>query len=408
MRYAFWGLAVAYMVFGNLGATPAQAQKRVALVVGNSAYQDTSKLTNPTNDASDMAALLKAHGFQVLEGFDLGKSAMESELRDFARALTSNEVGLFFYAGHGLQVFGTNYLVPVDARLEDASGLDFELVRLDLVQRTMEREAGTNVIFLDACRDNPLARNLARALGTRSAEIGRGLAPTQGGAGTLISFSTQPGNVALDGTGRNSPFAAALVKRLIAPKDDLSAILIDVRNDVMRATSDKQVPWEHSALRGRFYFGAASATEASAPPVQPQLASPADARAARDYELAAKVGTKEAWDAFLAAHPTGFHAELARVQRAKLSSTVLARPDSGGPVKPTAPSKATKDASVGESERQRQCCLKIQRFTGTGAELPCWQLRRDSILYCMGCVPKTGLLLIWLDRSGRTVAAEAV
>jgi uncharacterized caspase-like protein len=117
---------------------------------------------------------------------------------------------LFFYAGHGLQVSGANYLVPVDARLEDASGLDFELVRLDLVQRTMEREVATNIIFLDACRDKPLARNLARALGTRSVEIGRGLAPTQGGAGTLISFSTQPGNVALDGTGRNSPFAAAL------------------------------------------------------------------------------------------------------------------------------------------------------------------------------------------------------
>ena len=289
------------------------------MVIGNSAYEHTSKLPNPRNDASDLAAVFKRHGFQVLEGFDLSKPAMEAKLREFARALGANQVGVFFYAGHGLQVSGTNYLVPVDAKLEDASGLDFELVRLDLVQRTMEREASTNIIFLDACRDNPLARNLARAMGMSSLEIGRGLAQTQGGVGTLISFSTQPGNVALDGVGRNSPFADALVTHLTAAKYDLSAILIDVRNDVMRATMDRQVPWEHSALRGRFYFSAASTTDTLVPPVQPQLVSPAETRTARDYELAAKVGTKEAWDAFLLAHPSGFHAELARVNRAKVA-----------------------------------------------------------------------------------------
>ena len=308
--------AFVLLIIAMLLPSTAHSQKRVALVIGNSAYQHTGKLANPRNDASDMVDVLKAHGFQVIEGHDLSKAAMEAKLREFARALTANEVGLFFYAGHGLQVSGTNYLVPVDARLEDASGLDFELIQLDLVQRTMEREVGTNIIFLDACRDNPLARNLARALGTRSVEIGRGLAPTQGGAGTLISFSTQPGNVALDGTGRNSPFAGALVKRLVGTKDDISAILIDVRNDVMKATQDRQVPWEHSALRGRFYFNLVSPDT----PPAPQLVDPAVVRAARDYELAANVGTKEAWDAFLAAHPTGFYAELVRVQRAKLAA----------------------------------------------------------------------------------------
>ncbi|MFM9848910.1 MAG: caspase domain-containing protein [Hyphomicrobiaceae bacterium] len=307
-------LAWIVVLFALLGGPQtAHAQKRVALVIGNSAYENTAKLANPANDASDVADVLKAHAFQVLEGYDLSKAAIDAKLREFARALSANEVGLFFYAGHGLQVSGTNYLVPVDARLEDASGLDFELVRLDLVQRTMEREAGTNIIFLDACRDNPLARNLARAFGTRSVEIGRGLAPTQSGAGTLISFSTQPGNVALDGKGRNSPFAGALVKRLVAAKDDISAILIDVRNDVMKATQDRQVPWEHSALRGRFYIGISSLGEQPAP----QLVDPGAERAARDFELTAKVGTREAWDAFLIAYPTGFYAELAKVQRAK-------------------------------------------------------------------------------------------
>jgi len=170
------------------------AQKRVALVVGNSAYQSTPALTNPRHDATDMSAALKKLGFQVVEGFDLDKSSFDRKVRDFADTMAGAKVGVFFYAGHGLQVAGHNYLVPVDAKLSTAAALDWEMVRLDLVQRTMERETETNVIFLDACRDNPLARNLARAMGTRSAEIGRGLAATEAGVGTLISFSpSRPG-----------------------------------------------------------------------------------------------------------------------------------------------------------------------------------------------------------------------
>ena len=244
-----------------LPPTAADAGKRVALVIGNSAYQYAGELANPRNDASDMAAGLRRHGFQVIEGLDLNKPALERKIRDFAAALDGAEVGLFFYAGHGLQVSGQNYIVPIDAQLKTPSALDFEMVRLDLVQRTMEREAPTNILFIDACRDNPLARNLARAMGTRSADIGRGLAPAESGVGTLISFSTQPGNVALDGAGRNSPFAGALVKYMSSSNDDVSAILIAVRNDVMRETQRRQVPWEHSALTGRFYF-----TPAAAPP----------------------------------------------------------------------------------------------------------------------------------------------
>jgi hypothetical protein len=192
--------------------------------------------------------------FAVTEGRDLDKAAMDRAVRDFAQALSGAQVGLFFYAGHGLQVSGQNYLVPTDAQLATASAIDFELVRLDLVQRTMERETSANILIMDACRDNPLARNLARALGTRSSQIGRGFAPAESGEGTLIGYSTQPGNVALDGTGRNSPYAAALLKHIPKPGDDLSTILINVRNDVMRATAKRQVPWEHSAMTAKFYF----------------------------------------------------------------------------------------------------------------------------------------------------------
>ncbi len=228
--------------------------KRVALVIGNSSYQHTTALANPANDAQDMAAALEALGFQVIKGENLDKPGLDRTVSAFAAALKGAKLALFFYAGHGLQVAGQNYLVPVDAKLESPSALDFEAVRLDLIQRTMERETETNVLFLDACRDNPLSRNLARSMGTRSSDIGRGLAAQESGSGTLISFSTQPGNVALDGTGRNSPFAAALAKHIPTPGEDLTAILIKVRNEVMQATADRQVPWEHSALRARLYF----------------------------------------------------------------------------------------------------------------------------------------------------------
>jgi uncharacterized caspase-like protein len=262
-----WAFAMA-VAWNLLVISQASGQKRVALVIGNSGYQYTSQLENPKNDATDMAAALKQVGFQVIDGFDLDKTVFERKVRDFSVALRGAEVGVFFYAGHGLQVAGANYLVPIDAKAETADALDWEMVRLDLVHRTMERATKTNIIFLDACRNNPLARNLARAMGTRSAEIGRGLAPVESGVGTLISFSTQPGNVALDGAGRNSPFAGALVKRITTSGDDLSALLIDVRNDVRKATQNAQVPWEHSALTGRFYFqsiGAnGTATEQSA------------------------------------------------------------------------------------------------------------------------------------------------
>lgn len=241
----------------------ARADKRIALVVGNSAYTHAGTLANPKNDATDISAELKKLDFQVVEGFNLDKAAFDRKVMEFAVALNGAQVGLFFFAGHGLQVAGQNYLMPVDARLTTAAALDFEMVRLDLIQRAMERETLTNILFLDACRDNPLARNLALVMGTRSTDVVRGLAPVEGGIGTLISFSTQPGNVALDGAGRNSPFAAALVKHIATPSDDLSAILIAVRNEVMKSTQRKQVPWEHSALMARFYFGPPPATPAS-------------------------------------------------------------------------------------------------------------------------------------------------
>ncbi len=242
-------------------AAPALAEKRLALIVGNSAYTSASRLANPANDATDMAAALKNIGFEVLLGADLDKRAFDAKVRDFARALPSADVALFYYAGHGLQVGGRNYLMPIDAQLQGERDLDFEGVALDFVlkQMELEREGKTNIVLLDACRDNPLARNLARNMGTRSASVGQGLAQVQTGVGTFIAYSTQPGNVALDGQGRNSPFTAALTKALTTPDRTITSVMIDVRRDVLAATGGRQVPWDHSALTGDFYFQQASA-----------------------------------------------------------------------------------------------------------------------------------------------------
>jgi uncharacterized caspase-like protein len=258
--------------------------------------------------------VLKKHGFQVLEGYDLDKPGMERKIRDFATALASTpDVALFFYAGHGLQISGQNYLVPIDAQLGAAAAVDFELIRLDLVHRTMEREARTNIIFIDACRNNPLGRDLARKMGTRSAEVGSGLAPVEAGAGTLISFSTQPGNVALDGSGRNSPFAAALIKHAASSKDDLGAILIEVRNDVMKVTKNKQVPWEHSALRGRFYFNVVVNT------------APLTSEAERAWDRTKDLASVPALEAFIKRYGDTYYGDLAKVRRAELQEAAAAK-----------------------------------------------------------------------------------
>jgi Caspase domain/PAN domain len=320
----------------------AHAQKRVALVIGNASYQHAGELTNPKNDANDMAAALRSAGFQVIEGYNLNKAALDRKIRDFAMALRGAQAGLFFYAGHGLQVSGQNYIVPVDAELTTEAALDFEMVRLDLVHRTMEREAPTNILFLDACRNNPLARNLARALGTRSAAIGRGLAAVESGAGTLISFSTQPGNVALDGAGRNSPFAGALVKHLSSSQDDLGSILIEVRNDVMEKTERKQVPWEHTAMTRRFYFKTAVDVAMPSTPL-PQLNL---SEAERTWLFVKDTQSVAVLESFIGRYPNTIFSDLARERLDKLKPTLTAPPYAPNPTTNSAAAPATQSTKT--------------------------------------------------------------
>ena len=253
MARVLWSAAMVIFI-----VSPASwaADSRVALVIGNSNYANANKLANPANDAANMADHLKKLGFNVFLGLDLNKAGFDTKIRDFAAALEESGTAILFYAGHGLQVGGQNYLVPVDAKLARERDLEFEAVKLDFILKQMElgREDKTNIVFLDACRDNPLSRSLARNMGTRSTAVGQGLAQVDAGVGTFVAYSTQPGNVALDGSGRNSPFTAALAKRMLEPGRNLTSVMIDVRKDVIASTSGKQVPWDHSALTGEFYF----------------------------------------------------------------------------------------------------------------------------------------------------------
>jgi hypothetical protein len=262
------------VVVGFSWAADAQTEKRVALVIGNGKYTHAAALPNPANDARAVAQALGQIGFDVVQGTDLDRNGMEQRLREFLNRANSAQVALIFYAGHGLQVDGRNYLVPVDARLETQSDLNFGAIDLDRVLSSLDDPARANVIILDACRDNPLARNFAAK--TRSAAVGAGLAAyTSLGTGTLISFSTAPGKVASDGTGINSPFTEHLVRHLRTPGLEVRQMLTRVRADVAAATGEKQVPWDNSSLRGDVYLAGRAAAAAPIAPVMPSPAQPA-------------------------------------------------------------------------------------------------------------------------------------
>lgn len=256
-----WALAAISAV-----AAPS-VERRVALVIGNGAYVNAPALANPRSDADLMATTLSGLGFEVIKGIDLDKTSLDQKIREFAHALTTADTAVFYYAGHGLQVSGENYLIPIDAKLDAERDLPFEAVRADIVLRQMEleRESKTNIVFLDACRNNPLRRNLARSMGTRSVSLGPGLVPVQSGVGTFVAFSTQPGNEALDGSGKNSPFTEALARHIKAAGRTLSGVMIEVRKDVLASTDGKQIPWDHSALTGEFYFVPQADVVAAAP-----------------------------------------------------------------------------------------------------------------------------------------------
>ncbi len=285
---------------------------RIALVIGNSAYQSVGFLDNPKNDAAAMVAALEGLAFdEVISAIDLSQRELLAKLEEFYGKLGGNGTALLFYAGHGVQVRGHNYLLPCDAKVARAADLRSTAIALNDVVRAMSRRAGTRLLFLDACRNDPIsdeAGGLARgarsaAIGRDMADVGQGLAKITATAGTFVAYATEPGNVALDGTGANSPFTTALLSHIAEPGLAVDDIMMQVRVDVLDATQGKQLPWSKSALTRRFQF----------------KEGPAPSGAGRDFE-------QEYWDrvkdtdnpdfleSFLRQFPNGRYAETARAR----------------------------------------------------------------------------------------------
>lgn len=238
-------------------------ERRVALVIGNADYKSVPALANPRNDAEDLSEALTLAGFEVIQGLDLNRADMAATIREFVNQLDGATTGLFFYAGHGLQVDGRNYMIPTDMVLRSEADLQLQAIDMNLVLSQMERDPRVNIIMLDACRDNPFAQAMTRSLA-------RGLAPMETrSVGSLVVYSTQPGAVADDGTGRNSPFTSAFLKHANQPGLEIQQLLRRVRGEVISLTDSRQVPWDHSSLTGDvFLIPGASGANSDAEAIQ--------------------------------------------------------------------------------------------------------------------------------------------
>ncbi|TFV43292.1 caspase family protein [Bradyrhizobium niftali] len=294
-----------------VGSGSAHAERRVALVIGNSAYKSVPRLSNPANDATLIGGMFKRAGFDMVDiRLDLNAGEMRRALRDFGGKAREAEVAVVYYAGHGIELDGTNYLIPTDATLETDSDVLDETLPLDRALFAVEPAKQLRLVILDACRDNPFAKTMKRTIAARA--IGRGLAkiePTS--PNTMIAFAAKAGSTASDGDSKNSPFAAALVERLPTPGLDLRKAFGFVRDDVLKNTGYKQEPYVYGSLGGDDVPLIAAKPVVTAP--QGPTANPQDG-IRRDYELALQTGNRDGWEAFLQAYPEGFYAGLARAQ----------------------------------------------------------------------------------------------
>ncbi|WP_129268006.1 SUMF1/EgtB/PvdO family nonheme iron enzyme [Bradyrhizobium betae] len=316
---------------------PAFADRRIALVIGNSAYERVPQLPNPINDATAMAEMFRKAGFEAVTlKLDLKAAEMRRALRDFVDAVRDADLAIIYYAGHGLEIDGSNYLVPVDAVLErDIDAYD-EAIPLDRLLAVVEPAKRLRMVILDACRDNPFAKRLKRPVASRSLQ--RGLVMVEPNSpNTLVAFAAKAGSTADDGDSRNSPFTTALVKHLPVPGLDVRKAFGFVRDDVLKVTNYKQEPFIYGSLGGD---DVALVPVPPAPKVDPALA------ARDDYQLTSQINVVAAWDSFLAKYPAGFYSDLARAQRDKL---IAARDAEQSRV--AAEKKAIDDAKAAEDAR---------------------------------------------------------
>jgi uncharacterized caspase-like protein len=325
---------------------PALAEKRVALVIGNSAYQNVAGLPNPVNDGAVMAATLKDAGFDVVDSrHDLTAIEMRRALRDFADRSRDADIAVVYYAGHGMELDGTNYLIPVDAKLERDTDVYDEAFSLDRILVAVEPAKQLRLVILDACRDNPFAKVMKKTAALRS--VGRGLAKVEPTSpNTLIAYSAKAGSTALDGDAKNSPFTMALAKHIAKPGLDVRKAFGFVRDDVLKDTGNRQEPFVYGSLGGED-LPLVPARSVPAPSTSAAAPNP-QAEARRDYELALQVGNRAAMNVFLGQHPDGFYASLAKLQLEKIAAE-------------EAHSAATEKARLTEQERARLAAEGAQK-----------------------------------------------
>ena len=316
-----------YVLFALFfAALPAASADRVALVIGNGAYKFANALPNPVNDATDMTGKLKTLGFEVFGGSDLDLAGMQGAMRQFAENSSGAKVVLFFYAGHGMEVNGKNYLIPVDAKLETATALAFEVVDANVILNIMVEEKRVSIALLDACRDNPLARSFKKK--SRSA-VGSGLADVKvdqvGGGGLLYGLATGPGDTAADGEGRNSPFTKALLKHIGTPGVEFEQMMKSVKRDVDTDTKGDQRPYLTSSLVDDLFLVAPTALIETEKPVEPVASPKPTPNAAADWDLVKNSKSVSVLEAFLAKHnEDALYRGLAEERLTELKSTAVA------------------------------------------------------------------------------------
>jgi uncharacterized caspase-like protein len=319
----FLGILTLFAAVFALSAPAAFAERRVALVIGNSAYQNVAQLPNPAQDAAAVAAMFKKAGFDVVDTkLNVGNVEIRRALREFNGIARNADIAVVYYAGHGIEVDGTNYLIPTDALLASDFDVEDETISLDRITRMLEPVKRLRLVILDACREDPFTQKMKRTIASRS--IGRGLAKIEvTSTDTLVAFAAKAGMTAADGNGAHSPFTTALLDNLTIPGLDLRIAFGRVRDEVMKATNNSQEPYVYGSIGGSTVAlvpePKAPIPVAAAKPAQP--AAPATDTLARDYQFAERVGTKEAWDSFLTAHKSGFFASLARAARDKIVAT---------------------------------------------------------------------------------------
>jgi len=370
MRFLIAALSVAGLL---VSANVAKADKRVAFVLGNSAYKNVAPLPNPAIDAKSMAKVLRNVGFEVVEGANLTRDRMTERLLEFGKKAEGADVALFFYAGHGIAINGTNYLLPVDADLK--SEMDVKLgaaINIDVTLEQTMSDAKVKLVFLDACRDNPFAARIRSAKATRSVNVQAGLAEMKSGEGTLIAFATGPGQTALDGeAGTNSPFTRALMANIASPGVEIQQAMTKVRAQVNEETNKGQLPWGHTNLIGSVYLNQAAApaggrTEA---PNTPAVAAGPVSEVELEFWRSIKDSNKpEELNAYLTNYPNGTFKSIALAHIVSLQdgpSTATRNLTTGiDPATFTEEADQTAEDQIGLDKGQRRDVQR--RLTGLG------------------------------------------